>query len=169
MSSVLPSPPQHVAEALARETSAPGLLHATCRELVELLDASACALSRVIGELLVGLAEYARSGRRLQLGHGYVLPDYPLTRDVIERAEPRFVSLLDDDPDPSEAVLLRELGFDSLLMLPLPSQGLCWGLVEVYVGDGRRFRDEEARLAERVVARAGELLERLEHGTAAGR
>ena len=169
MSSVIPSPPERTAEALARETSVPGLLRATCTELVEVLDAHACAISRLIGEVLVELVEYAPSRKSLHLGHGYLVPDYPLTQEVIEQGEPRLVSLLDDDPDPSEAVLLRELGFDSLLMLPLRSMGECWGLVEVYLGHGRSFRDEDARVAERVAARAGELIEQLQRGPVAER
>ena len=37
------------------ETTIRGLLGTACREGVELLDATACAISRVIGDLLVGV------------------------------------------------------------------------------------------------------------------
>ena len=40
------------------ETTIRGLLDTACREAVELFDATACAISRVIGDLLVGLAEH---------------------------------------------------------------------------------------------------------------
>jgi GAF domain-containing protein len=157
--------PERAAQALARETSVPGLVQATCRAVVELLDASACTLSRVIGDLLVDLVEYPRRG--VAHGHGYLIADYPLTQEVLEQKEPRTVSLLDDDPEPNEARLLEEFGFASLLMLPLQIEGHCWGLVEVYAGGSRRFVDADAALAERVVAHAGELLEELERGAAA--
>jgi GAF domain-containing protein len=129
-------------------------LQAICRELVELLDVEGCALSRVLGELLIEVAEYSRSGRTLQLGHGYLVPDYPLTQEVLESREARIVSLLDPAPDPSEATLLRELGFESLLMLPLESAGECWGLIELFAAGGRRFDADDVRRAEPVLRRA---------------
>ena len=138
----------------------PAQLRETCRELVDLLAVPGCVLSRVIGELLIGVAEWAPEGRSLHLGHGYLLSDYPLTQEVIEACETRSVSLLDKDPEPNEAALLKELRFDSLLMVPLPALGECWGLVEIYA-NGRHFSDEEANLAEQLTVRAGELLEEL--------
>jgi GAF domain-containing protein len=149
------------AETLSRQTSVQGLLAATCRELVDLLDAQACAISRVVGDLLVGLEEYARTPRRpLEFGHEYLISDYPLTRDVVEEGEPRQVSLEDEEPEENEAALLERLGFDSLLMVCLPSAGVCWGLVEVY-RIGRRFDEQNAALAEQVAALAGTRLEQL--------
>src|SRR5438874_13754549 len=125
----------------------PAVLRETCRELAELTDASACMLSRVIGELLIEVAAYSAAGRDLTLGHGYLIPDFPLTQQVIEEKEPRSVTLLDPDADPKEAELLRELGFDALLMLPLVSGEECWGLVEIYGTEGRTFGDEDAQIA----------------------
>ena len=145
--------------ALDAEETANGLLHRTADELVGLLDAPACLVSRVIGDLLVEITR--SSGAKVTpTGHGYLVSSYPLTRDAIDDCRPRTVSLLDESPDPNEAALLRELGFDSLLMLPLPSLGECWGLVEVYAND-RRFGEDEAELGERFVARAGDLLGKL--------
>ncbi len=152
------SVPEQAIEELERATAVPALLRATCRELVELVDASACLLSRVIGELLIEVAEDTRAGGTLQLGHGYLIPDYPLTEEVIARGEARLVSLRDRGPDPSEAALLRELGFESLLMLPLHSGGECWGLIELYRAGGTAFLLDDAQLATPVVARCGELL-----------
>jgi GAF domain len=152
---------EHAAEALSRQTTVQGLLAATCRELVNLLDAGACAVSRVVGDLLVGLDEYARTPQRpLEFGHEYLISDFPLTREVVERREPRLVSLQDEEPEENEAALLERLGFDSLLMVCLPSAGSCWGLVEVY-RIGNRFDDQSAALAEQVAELAGKRLEQL--------
>ena len=136
----------------------PAQLRDTCRELVDLLAAPGCVLSRVIGDLLIGVAEWAPQGRSLHLGHGYLLSDYPLTREVIETLEPRIVAIDEPDPDPNEVELLHELGFESLLMLPLVADGACWGLVEVYGTDGRRFEETDVRGAQSVLARASALL-----------
>jgi hypothetical protein len=149
-------------ESLARETTVPGLLRAIGVTLTEQLGASAVAISRVVGELLVAVTEHTRSGETLQqLGHGYLLSDFPLTREVIERKEQRRVSLHEEDPDPAEARLLRDLGYDSLLMMPLCAFGGVWGLVEVY-GESKGFADADAARADEIVTSAGKRLEELE-------
>jgi len=147
--------------ALQAETTIRGLLGTACRELVELTGATACAISRVIGDLLVGLDEHTTSGRPLAHGHEYLISDFPLTREVVESGDPRWVSRLDADADEQEAALLAKLGFESLLMVCLPTTDGCWGLVEVYEEHGR-FDEERARLAARFAVRTGSLLELLE-------
>lgn len=149
------------AAALEAETTVRGLLGAACRELVGLTGATACAISRVIGDLLVGLDEYTTSGRPLAHGHEYLISDFPLTREVVECGDARWLSRLDENAEEHEATLLTKLGFESLLMVCLPANGDCWGLVEVYSEHGR-FGAEDARLAARFAARTGELLERLD-------
>jgi GAF domain-containing protein len=131
-----------------------------CRELVELLGSPGCVLSRVIGDLLISVAEWAPGDEHIGLGHGYLISDYPLTREVIDQLESRSVAVDAPDADPHEIALLHELGFESLLMLPLVAGGGCWGLVEVYGADGRRFGDDDVRRAEPVLARTAQLLER---------
>ena len=147
---------------LRSETTVPGLLRATARAFVELLDAPACTISRVIGDLLVDLVRRQREGMPDRLGHGYLISDYPLTRTVIEEREPRTVFLGDPDADAAEVALLRELGHESLLMVALEREGDAWGLVEVYGENGRRFTDDEVELAQRLADEAGELLATLE-------
>ena len=133
------------------------LLRRTCSETVEALDAAAALFSRVIGDLLLELAEHTQSARTLQLGHEYLVPDYPLTQEVIETCESRTVSLLDEEPDPMEAALLAELGFDSLLMVPVQARGVCWGLLEVYAaGTAFQRRGRSARGTDRRANRAAD-------------
>jgi hypothetical protein len=154
------------AAALEAETTIRGLLGTACREAVGLFDVTACAISRVIGDLLVGLDEHTNSGRPLAHGHEYLISDFPLTREVVESGEPRWVSRLDPAADENEAELLRKLGFESLLMVCLPTSDACWGLVELYAEEGH-FDPERAGLAARFAVRVGELIERLDHpGTA---
>jgi GAF domain-containing protein len=147
--------------------SIPNLLQAMCVELTELIDGDGCNLSRVIGELLVDLHEYTPDGHRLQLGRGYLLSDYPLTREVIELGEPRTVSVLDPTADASEVALLRELGFDSLLMLPFNLGGRCWGLVELYRAGPRTFDTADVTAAVAFVERTSALLDGLQRRPAA--
>lgn len=162
MSSSLSPAPDRVLERLTAEPTAGRLLAAATVELVGLLDASACVLSRLVGDVLVEIAEHSRTGSTLQLGHGYVLGDYPLTREVVESGQPRTASLFDDRADAAEAELLRELGFTSLLMLALPGETGPWGLVELYATDARTWTAADSATGERVVAGVSELLAALE-------
>ena len=138
-------------EALRTQTSLAGLLHTATREFVDAVDGVASAISRIVGDVLIQVAEHARDGRTLVLGHGYLISDFPLTQVVLEQKAPTVCSLLNDDCDPAEADLLRELQLDSLLMIPLPSGDVNWGLAEIYA-NGRVFSDED-------VARAAPLAE----------
>jgi len=153
-------PVEQAVDALSGQNTVRGVLETACREITETLDASACLVSRVVGDLLVSLVEFSRAEGGPGIGHEYLISDYPLTHEVIERGEPRVVSLLDDAPEPTEAELLEKLGFESLLMVCMPSQGSCWGLVEVY-GEGRSFDDRQAGIAKAIANAAGIQLERV--------
>ena len=136
------------------------LLGLTAQSFVGVLDAPACTISRVIGDLLVDLVQHRREGMVNRLGHGYLISDYPLTRAVIEDREPKTVYTGDPDADSAETSLLAELGFDSLLMLPIESEDAPWGLVEVY-GNGRRFEATDVDVARALAAEVAEGLRRL--------
>src|SRR5919198_579397 len=133
----------------------------TVRELLETLNAKACAISRVVGDLLVALAEFSHGPQPLELGHEYLISDYPLTLEVVQQGQARSVSLLEDSPEPNEAALLEKIGFESLLMVCLPVSGGCWGLVEVYA-DGQSFDEQQAEVAEKIAVAAGRRLDHLD-------
>jgi GAF domain-containing protein len=147
---------------LGNEASVPSLLSATARALVEVLDVAACTISRVIGDLLVDLVQHRKTGQPARLGHGYLISDYPLTREVLDRIEPRTVFVTDTDADPAEVRLLREMEFDALLMAAIDVDGRVWGLVEVYGNDGRRFEQEDVSVAVDVTRAAATRLKQLE-------
>jgi GAF domain-containing protein len=147
-------------EQLRAAANVAELIALTAESFVGVLDAPACTISRVIGDLLVDLVQHRREGPPARLGHGYLISDYPLTRAVIEDREPKTVYTGDTDADKAEATLLGDLGFDSLLMLPIQAQDAAWGLVEVY-GNGRRFEATDVDVARTLAAEAGEVIERL--------
>jgi GAF domain-containing protein len=146
--------------ALEREESVSALLRATARLLVEALNATACAVSRAIGDLLVALAEHT-TAQSVNSGHGYLISDYPATREVLEDRKAMSVAVSDPAADPQEVKLLRELGFDSLIMLPMVCGGELWGLVEVYDNRAGGFALDDIVLAQSIVDRACAVLERL--------
>lgn len=122
-------------------------LSALADTLVLELDADACAISRAIGEVLILVAERVPGGGTLQLGQGYLVSDFPQTAEVLAERVPRRLTLDDPDVDDSEARVLRELGYRSLLMLPLELNSATWGLVEVYRLDARPFDGDDVRRA----------------------
>ena len=126
------------------------VLGAAADALVDELDADACAISRVIGDVLILVTERVQAGSTLQSGQGYLVPDYPQTGEVLETRVPRTLTLDDPDVDAGEAAILRALGYGSLMMLPLEINESTWGLVEVYRMDRRPFTSAD-------VARAVEL------------
>jgi GAF domain-containing protein len=147
---------------LEEETSAPNVLRTTARTVVEVLDVAACTISRVIGDLLVDLVQHRRAGRPSRLGHGYLISDYPVTREVLERIEPRVVLVSDPNADREEVKLLREMDFDGLLMAALEVDGSVWGLVEVYADGGRMFDDDDVRVTTEIARAAAKRLAALE-------
>lgn len=149
-------------EKIAAETTVSRLLNVTCGEFAALLDADRCSISRIIGDLLVELSDFHRSGEQPTL-ELFLVSDYPLTREVFESGEPRIVRRSDPDADPAEAKLLERMGYDGLLMLPLRSRAQNWGLVEIYAL-GRGFAEDEIELALELVERVGDLLAELESG-----
>ncbi|HZC29736.1 MAG TPA: hypothetical protein VE269_08345 [Gaiellaceae bacterium] len=117
-------------DQLANEQSVPGLLETTAELLVGRLGASACTISRAIGDLLVELVDHSASGP-VQAAHSYLISDFPLTQKVLEDGTPEKVWTGDRAADPRETALMRRLGFDSLLMLRIESDATPWGLVEI--------------------------------------
>jgi hypothetical protein len=58
-------------------------------DLVVRLDADACAISRVIGDVLILVMERIPDGGSLQMGQGYLVPDFPQTAEVLQTRQPR--------------------------------------------------------------------------------
>jgi hypothetical protein len=115
-------------------------------ELIARLDADACAISRVIGDVLILVAERVPGGGTLQMGQGYLVPDFPQTAEVLRTREPRSLTLDDADVDAAEATVLRAHGFGALAMFTLELNGAVWGLVEVYRRERRAFSEADIRL-----------------------
>ncbi len=129
------------------------MLTELCEELVRDLDAVGCIISRVIGDVLVQIAEAAPDGRSYEQGRGYLVSEFPETAKVLETGVPVAVSATDDEPDPAEVAVLRELGVGAVLMLALRVGGEPWGLVEVYRDEPRTFAEDDAARAGDAIAR----------------
>jgi GAF domain-containing protein len=116
-------------------------------ELCTRLDADGCVISRVIGDVLIMVADRAPAGVSLQQGQGYLVTDFPTTVEVLATGLPCVLTLDDPDVDEAEAAILREYGFGALLMLPLRLDEGIWGLIELYRIGTRAFSEDEMTLA----------------------
>nr|MBA3566660.1 diguanylate cyclase [Actinomycetota bacterium] len=125
-----------------------------CKSLVFVVGATACSASRVVGDYLVDATEHAL--REVWLGDAaaYRIADFPLTAETLRTSQPRAVSFVHGDVDPAEAFILRELGMNALLMLPLQVGGRPWGLVELYEMRLRQFTEDDVAIAQFLTAQA---------------
>jgi transcriptional regulator with GAF, ATPase, and Fis domain len=142
------------AEAIEAETTTDGVCSRLCKALVFVVGATACSASRVDGEYVVDVTSHALRDVGLGRDAAYRISDFPLTADVLRTAEPRAISFADGDVDPAEAFILRELGMNALLMVPLYVRGAPWGLAELYEMRLRRFTDDEMSVARFLVRQA---------------
>jgi len=118
-----------------------------------------------VGDYLVDATEHAL--REIWLGDAaaYRISDFPLTAETLRTGEPRAVSFVHGDVDPAEAFILRELGMNALLMLPLQIGGGPWGLVELYEMRLRQFTEDDVAIAGFLTAQAERRLEVVEPGS----
>lgn len=130
-----------------------------CEQLDAEIGATGCIVSRVIGDVLVQVAEHAPDGRTFQLGRGFLVSQFPTTADVLRTGRPSAVSLDDPTADAAEADVLRDLAVRGVLMLALRQGPSAWGLVEVYRIEPSRFTPAEIERATQVVHAAQERLE----------
>jgi diguanylate cyclase (GGDEF)-like protein len=150
------------AKAIDAEETVDSVCNRLCKTLVFIVGATACSASRVVGDYIVDATEHAL--REVSLGDeaAYRISDFPLTADVLRTGEPRAISFVDGDVDPSEAFILRELGMNALLMLPVRVRGRAWGLIELYEMRHRCFNEDDVAVARFLVAQAERRLEVVE-------
>jgi diguanylate cyclase (GGDEF)-like protein len=146
-------------KAIEAETTISGVCDRLCKALVFVVGATACSMSRVVGDYLVDANDHAL--REVSLGDeaAYRIADFPLTAEVLRTGEPRAVSFAEGDVDPSEAFILRDLGMNALMMLPVVVGGRAWGLVELYEMRLRRFGEDDVAVAQFLVAQTQRRLE----------
>jgi hypothetical protein len=159
---VEPSRDDELESTLGSARTVPELMRLAARLAVDRVEGDGCAISRILGEVLVELAEFAGTRDTLYLGHGYLVSDFPLTREAIEEREARTVYRRDPDADERESALLDELGFSSLLMVPICARDEVWGLAEIYREGVHRFVDRDARRATELFEIVGERVAQLE-------
>ncbi|HEU5264395.1 MAG TPA: diguanylate cyclase, partial [Gaiellaceae bacterium] len=114
--------------AIEAEESVEAVCNRLCKALVFVVGATVCSASRVVGDFVVDATDHALRDVSLGDEAAYRIDHFPLTAEVLRTGRPRAISFADGDVDPAEAFILRELGMNALLLLPLRVSGRSWGL-----------------------------------------
>ncbi|MBM2821599.1 MAG: hypothetical protein HW413_345 [Thermoleophilia bacterium] len=146
-------------KAIEAEGTADAVCSRLCKALVFVVGATGCSASKVVGDFIVDATEHAL--REISLGDeaAYRIADFPLTAEVLRTSRPRAISFAEGGIDPAEAFILRELGMNAVLMLPLRVAGRPWGLVELYEMRLRPFTEDDIAVAEFLTMQAERRLE----------
>ena len=145
--------------AIDAEETADGVCQRLCKSLVFVVGSTGCTTSRIVGEFVVDATDHALREVRLSDHAAYRIADFPLTAEVLRSGRPRAVSFAEGEVDPAEAFLLRDLGMNAVLMLPLVVGGEPWGLVELYEMRLRTFGEDEIAVAQVLTHQAERRLE----------
>lgn len=132
-----------------------------CRALSAELGGVGCIVSRVIGDVLVQVAEHAPEGRTFQLGRGFLVSQFPLTSRVLATGNALAVSRDEVAVDAAELTVLEDLDVRSVLMLALKDEEAGWGLVELYRDSPAAFAQDEIERAQEIVRTADSRLHEL--------
>jgi PAS domain S-box-containing protein len=141
------------------------VLQATTRQIATALAAEGCAISRWDRhqDVLTTRLDYASDFNLWSPeppGTTYHLDDYPATRQVLESRRPCTVRLSNPDADPAEVALMRQLGIQSLLMVPLVVRDQAIGLLEIQeTRQEREFTFTEISLCQTLANLAAAALE----------
>jgi putative nucleotidyltransferase with HDIG domain len=155
--------------AIAAEQVSQRMLRVASRELTLMLNGEASLVSQLEDGLLREVADYSCSEQQVARGLSYYLADYPTTAAVLESGVPCSISADDAGADPAELFVLREMGMQSVLLVPLIVEMRTWGLIEIYDSRTRVFSGLERYLAELATTHIGALLAGFEHDERAQR
>jgi HD domain/GAF domain len=124
----------------------PDLFAALAHSVAKNIHADACLISLLDEErdVLRDVAASVIAPARLNtVAMEYRLSEFPMTRAVLEKHNPREVSIHDPDADPAERAVLDDLGFRRVLLCPLIVEDRAIGTVECYRTVDRGFRKDD--------------------------
>ena len=149
------------ATEISSESTVEAVLERLCKTLTFVAGATACAMSRVVGDKLFDSVAHTLRDVHITLGNAYLIADFPVTKELLEAKQTRAISFLDEDLDRAEAFVLREFRMNCALLLPLVVNDTAWGLVELYDVRLRRFTREQQAVSEFLVGIAARRIESL--------
>ncbi len=149
------------ATQISGEETVDAVLERLCKTMTFVAGATACAMSRIVGDKLFDSVAHSLRDVHIALGNAYLIADFPVTKELLESKQTRAISFLDEDLDRAEAFVLREHKMNCALLLPVVVNGESWGLVELYDVRLRRFTREQQAVSEFLVTIAARRVEAL--------
>lgn len=126
------------------------------RGLANLTDVDDVALSLIAGEELRIVTQHAWTTSE----DVFLLADYPASQLTLNTASPVSIRVDDPSADPAEVRLLREIGFGTLLMVPVVDGADQLALIEWFCVATRDWSAAELRLARDIAEATREVLVR---------
>ncbi len=149
-----------VAGAAAAAASLEDVLESTAEACLAAMGAGSVSISRWEREegvvrTLINVGELGPGEERWPENEVYDLVEYPNVARLLRTGEPYYNAVDDPEADPIAVALLRRLGKESDIGVPIPVDGAVWGEVWASTCPGAaRFRSADVRFVE---AMAGQL------------
>lgn len=135
---------------------------------LEAIGASSLSLSKWDKEndairVLINVGELSPGEERLPADELYPLTDFPAVRRLIQTGIPYFTAVDDPDAEPKSVALLRKLGKESDIGVPVIVDGGVWGEIWATTAPGApRFNADEVHFLERIAAQLAGVIARAE-------
>jgi diguanylate cyclase (GGDEF)-like protein len=131
-----------VAAAAAGAHRLQDVLELAAERALVALDAASLSISRWdmdagLVRTLVNVGDLGPGEERFPENETYSVEDYPTVIEVVSEGNPSFASVDDPAADPAMRELLRRLGKESSLAVPMIIDGKPWGELEVMTAPGR--------------------------------
>ena len=143
-----------VAAAAAAATGLPDVIELAAEAALQALHAGSLSISRWERDqdemrVLINVGELGPGEERFPEDETYPLAEYPKLRQLLQTATPYFTAVDDPDADPMSVALLRQLGKESDIGVPIVVEGEVWGEVWASTCPGApRFRASDIRFLE---------------------
>jgi GAF domain-containing protein len=141
-------------------------------EITHVLDSVAAAMTKAIGTsgsaisewdreagVLTTLANYTIMAEGSEVDRVRAVADYPATARLLETRQPLIVNLDDKAGNPAQRRLLTQVGYASMLAVPLVAKDRVVGLVELYDDASRDFTSSDIELSQALASQAAIALE----------
>ena len=141
-------------------------MEVVAEESLRALDAASFSISRwqrdrEVLQTLINVGELG-PGEALAGGRGPALADFQTVTDLLRRGEP-YVSAIDDPrANPVGVALLRRLGKESEIAVPVIYEYVTWGELWATGSGGRRFGERDVRLLQAIAEQVAQAIGRAE-------
>ncbi|MCI0394961.1 MAG: PAS domain S-box protein [Chloroflexi bacterium] len=152
---------RQVAQAISSTLHLEEVLALIARQLAMAVGVASCTLSRWdrAAEIVVTWVEWHQSEVMPLEATIFPLQAYPTTRFVLETGQPAIIHITDPGADEAEVALIQEVGYNTLLMLPLAVGERVVGLVELANDLHRDFTAADIRLCQALANQAAVAIE----------